>query len=70
MILEDDGARKSSVTANVPTISPLTSFGRISFLRSSFPYLIMVSVNKYTDYEKGTGARNLPNSSAITHSSK
>ena len=30
----------------------------------------MVSVNKYTDEENGTGARNRPNSSAITHSSR
>ena len=31
---------------------------------------MIVSVNKYTEDEKGTGARNLPNSSAITHNSK
>ena len=69
-MLEEDGAKKSSVTASVPTISPLTSFGRIFFLRSSLPYFIIASVNKYTDDEKGTGARNLPSSSAITQSSK
>ena len=70
LILEEDGAIKSSATASVPTISPLTSFGKISFLSSSLPYFMTASVNKYTEDENGTGARNLPNSSAITHNSR
>ena len=40
------GAKKSSVTAIVPTTSPVTSLGSISFLSSSLPYLIKASVNK------------------------
>ena len=70
LILLSVGARRSSVTASVPTHSPETSFGKISFFISSLAYLIIVSVNKYTDEENGTGARALPSSSATTQSSK
>ena len=45
------GAIKSSATAKVPTTSPVTNFGRIFFLISSFAKLIIASVNKYTEEE-------------------
>ena len=70
LILSFEGAKRSSVTAKVPMTSPDTNFGRRSFFISSLPYLIIASVNKYTEDEKGTGAKNLPSSSAITHSSR
>ena len=64
------GAIRSSVTANVPIASPLTRAGSRSFLISSLAKFIKNSVNIYTDDEKGVGARDFPNSSAITHNSK
>ena len=70
LILSSVGASKSSATANVPTHSPETNLGNKSFLISSLAYLIITSVNKYTDDEKGTGANALPSSSATTHSSR
>ena len=46
LILLFVGAKKSSVTAIVPTTSPVTNLGSISFFKFSSPYLIIASENK------------------------
>ena len=46
LILVFEGAKRSSVTAKVPIISPDINLGRISCLTSSSAYLIIASVNK------------------------
>ena len=64
------GASNCSVMASVPMHSPVTSFGSKYCFISSLANLIIASVNRYTEDEKGTGASDRPSSSATTQSSR